>query len=170
MLDKLLGSRPRDTYPAMPQVTTALTQRAIADMNSGIFNTIAVNKLVLKGGENCIYCDYAVAVTEKLQTVGNVSNGGGFSVRVCRGVTYRFGNRGNEVIRDVIPKDVQGKLYITNKRIVFSAEEGAFSMPLAKVISYQIDGEMIIIQFDKSSKKLYLPTASCAINALKYAI
>lgn len=169
-IDRLFHKPPVYKYPAMLQITTALTQTAIGDMAREIFVPIPVTRLVLENGEVCIYCERAVLITEKMQVVGRKQRRGGFSVRLFGGVTYHTGDGGSDVVRGIVPEYVQGKLYVTSKRIVFSADTKAFSMPLRKVVSYSEADGNLVIQFDNASKKIYLPTAFCALMAIKQNI
>lgn len=170
MLDRLFHAKPIRKYPEMPQIATGLTQSAICNMRKGIFVPIPVTKLVLAGGESCFYCDHAVVISEKMQVVGRKRKGGGFSVRVLRGLTYHTGDDGNDVIRDWVPEYTKGKLYITNQRIVFSADAQSFNKPLDSIVSFGEECGNLIIQFDKISRKFYLPTTHCAIKAIEYSI
>ncbi len=112
--------------PSMPQIKTALTQKAIINMMQGIFTEIPVKKLSLKANEKCIFCDYGILITETLKVVGGDRRGGGFSFRICRGVTYHTGNGANATIRDKVQDYDEGKLYITNKRVIFFSDNKSF--------------------------------------------
>ena len=169
-LDNLFGMQPSARYPEMPQIETALTPATINAMRKGIFRPIAVSKLVLSSGEICYYCDCAVAITQRMQVVGRKRNGGGFSVRVLRGLTYHSRDDGSDVIRDWVPEYTRGKLYVTNKRIVFTAESSAFSNPLSKMVAFHESEGNLVLQFGSMSKKIYTPTVDCAVKAIEYVV
>lgn len=157
-------------HPAMPQIHTALTQKAISNMMNGIFDVIPVKRLNLKSGEDCIFCDHAIEITEKLRVVGRQRAGGFFSIRIVKGLTYHTGNGGDATIRENVQEYIQGKLYITNKRIIFSSDDKAFQKKITDIISYNIDGYCLIIQFTNKSYRIYLPAVECADKALNYLI
>ena len=160
----------RSTQPEMPQISTALTQTAIDDIMNGIFPPLPVRLLSLKTGEQCFYCDYAVRIIEKLQVVGRRRRGGGVSVRILRGLTCRVGTGGNDLIRDNVPEYTKGKLYLTDKRIVFSASKTAFQKPLEQVVSYSGEGKNLTLQFSDMSCCLFLKTIHCAERVLEHVL
>jgi len=170
ILKDLFCPDPIQLQPGMPQIATAMTNKNISDILSGYIQSIPVKRIVLKPGEECLFCDYAVLITEKLQVVGRQGNGGNFTFRIMKGMYYHTGNRGNTVIRDKVPEYVKGKLYITNKRVVFSADSKAFQHNLSSMISYREEDGCLILQFSNSSYRLYLPVVSCADKVIQYVI
>lgn len=156
--------------PSMPQIHTVLTQTAISNMMRGVFLPIPVKRLSMKPGESCLFCDHAVSITEKLRVVGRQRLGGAFSIRIMKGLTYHTGNGGDATIRENVQEYTQGKLYITNKRIIFSADSKAFQRKISDVVAYSIEESCLIIQFTNKSYRIYLPVAECADKVLEYIL
>lgn len=156
--------------PSMPQVHTVLAQTAISNMMKGVFLSIPVKRLAMKQGENCLFCDHAVSIIEKLRVVGRQRLGGAFSIRIMKGLTYHTGNGGDATIRENVQEYIQGKLYITNKRIVFSADKNAFQRKISDVVAYSIEESCLIIQFTNKSYRIYLPVTECAEKVLEHIL
>lgn len=170
LLKDLFCPDPVQMQPTMPQISTVMTNRNISDILSGTMRPIQVKRIVLRPYEECLFCDYAVLITEKLQVVGRQGNGGNFTFRIMKGMYYHTGNRGQTVIRDKVPEYFKGKLYITNKRIVFSADNKAFQNDLSSLISYREEDGCLILQFSRSCYRIYLPVVSCADKVLSYVL
>lgn len=156
------------TEPSMPQVSTVLTQNAISNIINGNITALPVKKLALQKKEECLFCDYGVMITEKLMVVGRQRTGGGFSVRILKGLTYHTGTGGSVNVRDKVPEYFKGKLYITNKRIIFSSDQKSFQKKKDDLISYSIEeNQYLLLQFSNTSYKIYLPVAICAEKVLE---
>lgn len=156
--------------PEKPVLSTALTQTAIEGILRGTFRAIPVKKIVLRKNEECLFCDHAVLVTEKLRVVGHKRVGHHYSLRIVKGFTYHTSDGGNVSIRDNIQEYTLGKLYITTKRIVFSAGKRAFQKPLSSLISYQVEEDELVLQFSSDSYVLTLPVPICAEKTLNHLI
>jgi len=77
----------------------------------------------------------------------------GVSLRVCKGVNYRFGStRGYSVpVTAVVPVD-SGTLSITNQRVVFAGRLKSFSIPWAKVASVEPMADGVHLAFTSRTK------------------
>jgi hypothetical protein len=56
----------------------------------------------------------------------------GFSIRVMKGVSYRFGNFEAAPQKEVVELDV-GTLTLTNKRLMFSGSTNSVDYPISKI-------------------------------------
>ena len=166
----LLGPDQIPLAPEMPVITTVMTPVNISNIRSGAMLSIPVKKLILKLGERCLFCDYGVRITEKLCIVDRHGNGFGASFRICKGLTWHMGTRDTQQVRDKIPEYTKGKLYITNKRIIFSSDSKAFQRKIDTLISYRIEENCLIIQFSNAAYKIYLPVADCAEKVIEYIV
>lgn len=169
-LQRIFDSPDIQAHPPMPQINTALTQAAVDAIMNGKFPSIPVQRLVLKTGERCLYCDYAVKITEKLRVIGYRSRGHGCYVRLFRGVGLHTGDGARAAVRDNVQEYVKGKLYITNKRVIFSADKGSFHKPITGLVSFAEDNGNLVLQFGNMSCKLYLQTLHCAVRVLEYIL
>jgi len=97
-------------------------------------------------------------------------NGFGASFRICKGLTWHTGTHDTQQIRDKVPEYIKGKLYITNRRVIFSADSKAFHKNLKDLISYRIEDGTLIIQFSNASYRMYLPVPDCAEIVLEHLL
>lgn len=169
-LNDLFNPPPIKTQPDFPVVDTALTPHAITSIENGMFTTLPVKRLTTRAGEDCYFCDRAVMITEKLRVVARQRKGYGCSMRIMKGLYFHDGNGGSVSIRDNVPEYNQGKLYITNQRIIFSADAKAFQKQLKDLITYSVDGSCLILQFTSKSYRIYLPVVSCAEKVIEHVL
>ncbi len=122
-------------------------------LNMGILPTIIVDSLMLDNGETVHYADKACLMTNKNQHgyVRSYGNGFGVSVPFDTGTV----------------KYTPGNLYITNKRIIFTAQEKGYEKSLSKLTSFIPHTDGIEIQFGNKTYCMILPTASSAIKTFK---
>lgn len=166
-LKNLLLPQVAQPQPTMPIVVTGLSQTAISAILSGKKPKLKVNKLKLLKGEECRFFDHAVRVDEKLRVVGNQKTRNGFSIRIISGVYYRTGAGNTMTVRDKVQDYQEGKLYITNKRIIFSASAKSFFKRLTDLISYNTQDNYLILQFEKGNYCIYLPVIHCADQVMQ---
>lgn len=101
---------------------------------------ILTSNLMLSDGEICHYYDHATFVKTKNVVVGYSGGSRGTSIRVAKGVSFRIGASKAAPVRGNVQEKTDGLLAITNKRIVFSANKGAFDKKisaLSAVTPYQ---------------------------------
>ena len=156
--------------PEMPPVTTAMSQNHIASIRSGHIPGIPVKKLILRPGENCLFCDYAVQITEKLCIVDRHTNRHGASFRICKGLTWHMGTHDTQQVRDKVPEYTEGKLYITDQRIVFSSDAKSFQRKISMLITFRVEDNCLILQFTDGAYRIYLPVADCAEKVIEYLV
>lgn len=90
---------------------------------------------IIATGETCHYSEPATFVKTKNVVVGHTGGHGGVSIRVMKGMSYRIGQSQSTAIRGNVQEKTGGILTITNKRIVFSANKGAFDKPISSLSS-----------------------------------
>ena len=166
-LGKIFNPSVAPPQPSMPNVTTGLTQNTINAIMSGKLVRLNISKVVLQKGEECYFCDHAVRIDERLQVVGRQRTGGGFSIRIMKGISYHTGNGGSMTVREKVQDYQEGNFYITNKRMIFSASEKSFSKRIADLISYNIQDGNLILQFEKGDYCIHLPIVECAEQIIK---
>ena len=103
--------------------------------------------ILLKNGESCFYMEKASAVYSKNVITGTKNKGTGVSLRVTRGVSIRTGGGKSNVVRENINEYFDGKLYITNLRIILLTPKHGFDVSIPKIttISWMEDGFMLYI-------------------------
>lgn len=92
---------------------------------------VVSSNVMLSGGEVCHYCGPATFVKTKNVVVGYSGGSRGTSVRIVKGMSVHLGSRKAAPIRGDVQERTQGVLSITNKRIVFSANKGAFDRKIS---------------------------------------
>lgn len=102
---------------------------ALDQIRQGIIPTMRTDRIMLTQGEVCHFSERAILMTEKTQK-RYVGNSSGFSFRVCKGVTYRTGQRRGRPIEETYTEKNKGLLYVTNKRIIFVSDKNAFDKKL----------------------------------------
>ena len=120
--DRIQGNRPKhlDADAALPVITTS--------------------NLMLSSGEICHYCGPATFVKTKNVVVGYSGGHAGASIRVTKGMSIRTGSSKAAPIRGNVQERTPGILSISNKRVVFSGNKGAFDKKisaLSAVTPYQ---------------------------------
>ena len=93
------------------------------------------NGVMLTSGETCHYSKPATFVKTKNVVVGHTGGHGGVSIRVMKGLSYRTGQSQSTAIRGNVQEKTGGILTVTNKRIIFSANKGAFDKPISSLSS-----------------------------------
>lgn len=114
---------------------------------------ISSSGIVLQKDEVCHFADVAVYVQIKNVVIGRTSTGGRNSTRIF-GVSVSSGKRQTETIRGDVAETSTGQLFITSKRIVFSAMKGAFNKKLTEVTAITPCADCFILQFGEKTYTL----------------
>lgn len=109
----------------------------LKDLEKGIFpkQTSTSVPVLLSKGECPLWVYHNVTMLqEKIQREYR-GRSGGFSFRVCKGVTYRTGQfRGHPVERSYMDTIGTGSLVVTNKNLFFHCNTASAKIPFAKLI------------------------------------
>lgn len=100
-------------------------------LNNNVPLPIVQSNLVLSDGETCHYYGPAVYVKTKNVVVGYSGGHVGASIRVAKGMSIRTSSTKAAPIRGDVQERTNGVLSITNKRVVFSANKGAFDKKIS---------------------------------------
>lgn len=101
---------------------------------------IVPSNLMLSNGESCHYCGPATFVKTKNVVIGYSGGSRGTSIRIAKGMSVRVGGHKAAPIRGDVQERTPGVLSITNRRVVFSGNKGAFDKKisaLSAVTPYQ---------------------------------
>lgn len=101
---------------------------------------VVPSNVMLSNGEVCHYCGAATHVKTKNVVVGYSSGSHGTSIRIAKGMSVRLGAHKASPVRGDVQERTPGVLSITNKRVVFSGNKGAFDKKitaLSAVTPYQ---------------------------------
>jgi len=85
------------------------------------------------------------------------SNSSGFSFRVCKGVTYRTGQRRGRPIEETYTEKNKGLLYVTNKRIIFVSDKNAFDKKLKSLTAITPYSNAVQLQFSGKTYTVLVP-------------
>lgn len=152
------GNSMSDSIPAF------MPDALIAQINQGIIPNIKTDKIMLSNGETCHFAERAILVTEKITKHYSGSHNG-FSFRVAKGVTYRTGqSRGTPVEEKSVVK-TKGIFYITDKRIIFVADENGFEKKISSLTAITPYSNAVKMQFGNKTFTLMVPDGG-PINTL----
>lgn len=94
---------------------------------------IMTSNLILSDGEICHYYDHATYIKTKNVVVGYSGGSRGTSIRVAKGISFRLGSSKAAPVRGDVQEKTDGLLAITNKRVIFSANKGAFDKKISSL-------------------------------------
>jgi len=127
--------------------------------------------IILQAGEMCHYAEQAVRLEPKTVTTGYTGGYAGVSFRVAKGVSLHTGGTSRKAIKENIMQKYQGQIYITNKRIVFVAQQKGFSMPLNKLVTvtlfsnaYQLHKDEVTYIIQPKKSRQFGQTLQSVIN------
>ena len=121
------------------------------------------SNILLKKGENLILEVPGVSYCEE-RTVKFKGGTQGFSVRLMKGVSYRFGSFEGGVEKKVIPLD-NGNFTLTNKRLIFSGNTKSVEYSLNKIVSITpLDNGVMINKSGKTKMEYFLNTTNLSIS------
>ena len=119
--------------------------------------------LILKRGEHLVFDIPEIQLCEE-RTVKVKGGYQGFSVRIMKGLSYRFGGFEGGSEQQVVPID-EGRLIFTNKRLVFSGERYSKDMPFSKLNTVTpLDNGIVIGVSGKQKREYYIGTDTLEIK------
>ncbi len=115
---------------------------------------IVSSNLMLSNGEICHYCGPATFVKTKNVVVGYAGGSRGTSIRIAKGMSVRVGAQKAAPIRGDVQERTPGILSVTNKRVVFSGNKGAFDKKLSALSAVTPYQNGIAFQFGEQQYPL----------------
>tara|TARA_Y100001970_G_C14204273_1_gene842987 strand:- start:866 stop:1522 length:657 start_codon:yes stop_codon:yes gene_type:complete len=120
--------------------------------------------LMLKKGEHLVFDIPQISYCEE-RSVKMKGNHRGFSVRLMKGLSYRFGTFEGGTEQQVVELD-EGNLILTNKRIIFSGKTKSVEYPLSKIVTIEpLDDGMVVNRSGKTKVEYYVNTTQLTINS-----
>ena len=129
---------------------------ALAQIRQGIIPTMRTDRIMLRQGETCHFSERAVQVTEKTRK-RYIGSSNDFSIRLCRGITYRTGRNKGRPIEETYIEKTKGLLYVTNKRVIFVSDKNAFDKNLNKMTAITPYSNAVQFQFSSKTHTLLVP-------------
>ncbi len=114
---------------------------------------IVQSNLILSDGETCHYSGNATFVKTKNVVVGYSGGNSGVSI----GKSYRVGSQNVSIKRSNVKERTPGVLSITNKRIVFSGNKGAFDKKIKDLSAITPFKNGLAFQFGQQQYPLETP-------------
>lgn len=151
-------------------------ERKMAEFEAEVNNkpdalhSVSAPGLNLVPEEHCVYFGLARHAVTKNRVAGYVHENGGARVQIMSGMSIGRSTGTTLAVRENVTEITSGRLYITNKRIVFSAPKGAFAKPLSSISTLGVTPESIEIQIGNSFYELLVPDSPRCINTLEGAI
>lgn len=114
---------------------------------------LTTDSLRLTKNEICHFVGEAFFCKNKQVTVGYEGGSRGVSFRVVKGVSFRVGNYRGHSVKKEITERTSGVIYLTSKKIVFSAEKNSSVIKYDNIITLNVIDDILQIQ---TEKKTYL--------------
>tara|TARA_B100000945_G_scaffold302064_1_gene285379 strand:+ start:414 stop:1100 length:687 start_codon:yes stop_codon:yes gene_type:complete len=134
----------------------------IEKLSNGYFSKEFESSLMLKKGERLVFDLPGITYCQE-KTIKFKGNHQGFSVRIMKGVSYRFGGFEGGSEQKVVPID-EGSLILTNKRFVFSGSSKSIEFPLSKIVTIDpLDDGIMINRTGKTKMEYYLNTTNFSV-------
>jgi len=110
--------------------------RLLWDVENGILPEVNA-PVVLQKKEVSHFAVPAQLLVVKLMTTGYSAASSGWSIRVVKGLTYRFGQTRAHPIKQQVLLKYPGVLVVTSKRVVFSATQKGFVAPFRSLDNFE---------------------------------
>lgn len=138
---------------------------AVQDLLGGRLPKLNTNSVFLKQGEYCVYIDKAIRNVEKTQRVGHFH---GSSYKGLFGQPVRYGTSHNHEYQENF--QYKGILYITNKRVIFQAQDKGFERAHGKLTAIEPFANAVRLQYGDTSFELIVADGNVVNAALKLII
>ena len=135
---------------------------AAQDLLAGKLPQINTDSIFLKQGEYCVYIDKAIRNVEKTQKVGHYV---GSSYKGLLGNPIRYGASHKHEYQENF--QYKGILYITNKRVIFQAQEKGFERNHTKLTAIEPFDNGVRLQYGDTSFELIVADGRIVNAALK---
>ena len=150
----------------LPTVTTILPPQAVAEIQQGRLPQLNTNTIFLKKGELCHYIDKAILIKEKV-VKSFVRKGGSYSMPgLFKGTNIKI-NRGRmDPDEKIITEQFRGILYVTNKRIIFQANQNGFEKAHTSLTSILPYSNAVDLQYGSTNHSLLVPNGNLVLEVM----
>lgn len=156
--------KPQQSAPTIISILPDIAKQEILCGRLPILNT---SKIFLKTGEQCHYIEKAVYEKKTVRKRYVRKNNGYSMPGLFRGTRIRLGGGHTDVVDNVQYETFRGILYITNKRIIFVAEENGFDKRIDELVALTPYSNCIELQFSNGNYKLFVPDGNIAYAVLR---
>jgi len=170
IFDKLFGGGKPKTPPTppKPQLPDAIKEKYfdnhINEFATGKFASHFPNtNVMLKKGEHLVFDCADISLCEE-RSVKMKGNHKGFSVRIAKGLSYRFGTFEGATEQKVVELDM-GNLILTNKRIIFSGDTKSVEYPLSKIVTIEpLEDGIMVNRSGKTKVEYFVNTTNLTLK------
>ena len=131
--------------------TPFMEESAISAIAQGELPVVTGTPVLLEEGEIAHYYAPATKIVTKNKAVGRTGSGAGVRVRVAKGVSVRSGGGASQTVYDDVTDAFAGRVVLTNRRIVFLAEQNGFECKLSAISAIAPEGGRLLIQAGSKS-------------------
>lgn len=121
----------------------------------GVLPVIENHNLFL-GNDTLHYLESVTLIESKNKVVGHTGKSAGLSLRVAKGVTLRTGGYGGNAIYDDVVTTFNGKMAVTNDKIIFVNQGKGFEIKLNNISLIEPYEDGVVIQAKTKSYPLLL--------------
>ena len=145
------------------EVLSEKYDEVISEFVNGDYSSHFSTNILLKKGENLVFDIPGISYCEQ-RSVKFKGNTQGFSVRLMKGVSYRFGQFEGGTEQRVVELD-SGNLTLTNKRLIFSGSTKSIEYPISKIVSVNpLNNGVMINRSGKTKMEYFLNTTNLSFS------
>ena len=159
-----LFGKPKATYPTVPSI---LPEIAKNEIQNGRLPHINVNELFTKRGEICHYADRAILILKQEKSIRTTKNYGVSTPGILKGNRYHSGSSVSTLNKQYEMDYQKGMLYITNKRIIFSAKDVGFDKQYMYLSSVKPYSNAIELQYGSTIYSIFVPDGAIAYTVIQ---
>jgi len=143
--------------PKFPTVLTILPPQAVSEIKQGRLPQLNTNTIFLKSGEICHYIDKSILLKNKTKK-SVIRKGGGYSMPgFLKGTRINLNRTRADIEEKSVVEQFRGILYITNKRIIFKANQNGFEKSNSSLTSIMPYSNAVDLQYDSTNYSLLVP-------------
>lgn len=163
LLEWLFG-KPKETAPTIPSILPDIAKNEI---RNGRLPHINVNELFTRRGEICHYADHAILVVKKEKSIRTSRSYGLSTPGIFKGDHLYSGHTVNTLDKQYETDYQKGMLYITNKRIIFTAKDGGFDKQYIYLSSIKPYTNAIELQYNSTIYSIFVPDGMIAYTVIQ---
>lgn len=143
-----------------PYLESILPQKAQEELLDGMLPLIRCDSLVLEDREICHYADRAI-YEKKIRQPRGANRRGGLGI-----FRNRHDPSAKDSVVDIVFEQIEGYLYITNYRVLFSGEGEYWDRGLRELLAVKPYLNCVKLQFGRDSYKVFVPNGNLPHMAL----
>lgn len=154
-----------NNQPQVPVVTSIVPVNAAQAIRSGQLPQFNTKTIMLGKNETCRFIDKAVLVTQKTQKEYKRRSNGS-SIRVAKGFTVHTGGGTTTPIEHTVNEYTQGFIYVTDKRIIFVAQEKSFEKKIKNLTAVVPYSDAVGLQYGSQTFNIMVPQSDLIVDVL----